>query len=91
MSWMLKLDTYLRANLPYCFPLTKFGGRQVLDGQEYKVVFGYICDEIEMRRKEAFMEGYAKGVMEAISQQYAENDVECVKHHAEKAWEGWVK
>ena len=86
MAWKIQLAQMIRDQLPYCFPLSNHNKRQHINEPEFEVALGYVCEFVEMQRKACFMEGYARGMAEAISSKLGERDVECSKHHAEKSW-----
>lgn len=74
--WRADLEKLLRDQMPYAFP-TKIGTltgtgtgvpaigvrkiRPEIDEEDFKSALGYILENVEMRMKEAYFEGYASG------------------------------
>lgn len=90
-QWSDDFGALVRNQMRYAFSCEEYGVSVQLMESEFREALGYLLEFVEMQRKACFMEGYARGMAEAISSKLGDMDVECSRHHSERSWEEFSK
>lgn len=93
-EWKQQIEQMLRDQMPYVFMVTDPGSgasaRGALSEDEFKIALGYVLEFVEMEQKRCFMEGYAGGVVDSISDQGVTQfqfDKDISRIGAERKWQ----